>query len=100
MAVKEINKEKQDTDVIKPNLYEVVLLNDDYTTMEFVVEIIIEVFKKTKQQASYIMLDVHLSGKGAVGVYTYDIAATKVSLVEALARREGFPLKADMCKIE
>lgn len=100
MEVKEIVEEKQDIDIKKPNMYEVMLLNDDYTTMEFVVDILMEVFHKTKQEASYIMLDVHLRGKGVVGIYTYDIAATKVMLVEELARENGFPLKADMCKIE
>lgn len=84
----------------RPFLYEVILLNDDYTTMDFVIDILIEVFQKSKEEASFIMLDVHLKGKGTVGVYTYDIANTKVIKVEELARKRGFPLKADLYRIE
>jgi Uncharacterized conserved protein len=84
----------------RPFLYEVILLNDDYTTMDFVIDILVEVFQKSKEEASFIMLDVHLEGRGTVGVYPFDIANTKVIKVEELARKKGFPLKADLCRIE
>ncbi len=80
----------------KPKMYKVVLHNDDYTSMEFVVEILIEVFSKTPAEATKIMLDVHHKGKGIVGVYTYDIANTKVKMVEELAKIHDFPLKASI----
>jgi ATP-dependent Clp protease adaptor protein ClpS len=75
----------------------VFLLNDDYTTMDFVVDILMTVFHKSFLDASKIMLDVHRKGKGAVGAYSYDIALTKVNQVHALARQNQFPLK---CAIE
>lgn len=100
MEIKEIIKSENNEEVKRPFLYEVVLLNDDYTTMEFVVGVLMEVFQKSRQEASLIMLDVHLKGKGIVGVYPYDIANTKVIRVEELARKSGFPLKADLYKIE
>jgi len=100
MEIKEIIKKENKEELKKPYLYEVILLNDDYTTMDFVVEILMEVFQKSRQDASLIMLDVHLKGKGLVGVYSYDIAITKVMRVEELARENGFPLKADMYKVE
>jgi ATP-dependent Clp protease adaptor protein ClpS len=78
----------------KPRKYKVLLLNDNYTTMEFVVEVIMSVFGKSFNEASKIMMDVHKKGKGIVGIYTYDIAVTKVKEVENLARKSNFPLKA------
>ena len=80
----------------KPKLYKVILHNDDYTTMEFVVEILITVFNKPVQEANKIMLDIHKKGKGTVGVYTYDIALTKTTLTEAIARERQFPLKTSI----
>ena len=73
-------------------MYRVILLNDDYTTMDFVVEILMSVFHKDPFEATQIMLDVHQNGKGIVGVYTYDIAKTKVTQVEQLAKEKEFPL--------
>jgi len=82
----------------EPDEYRVLLLNDDYTTMEFVVSVIMTVFHKPLPEAAKIMLDVHKKGKGTVGVYSYDIAATKISQVHQLARQNGFPLKCTMEK--
>lgn len=79
-------------------MYRVILHNDDYTTMEFVVEVIMKVFKKPVMEATQIMMKVHKSGKGTVGVYTYDIASTKVQQVHKLARQRDYPLKCTMEK--
>jgi ATP-dependent Clp protease adaptor protein ClpS len=79
-----------------PPLYKVLLHNDDYTTMEFVVEVLQSVFHHPPAQATQIMLHVHRSGIGVAGVYTYEIAETKCSVVEAMARRHEFPLKCSM----
>jgi ATP-dependent Clp protease adaptor protein ClpS len=87
-----ITKEK----LKRPNLYKVILHNDDYTTMEFVVEILIAIFHKSIDDATKIMLDVHKKGKGIVGVYTYDIALTKIALVDEFSKERGFPLKASI----
>jgi ATP-dependent Clp protease adaptor protein ClpS len=77
----------------EPNYYRVVLLNDNYTTMDFVVEILMSVFHKNGEDAERIMLDVHRKGRGVVGVYTLDIAQTKANQVHILAREREFPLK-------
>ncbi len=80
----------------EPEMWRVVLLNDDYTTRDFVVEILVTIFHKPPVEATSIMLDVHRKGRGVVGLYTYDIARTKVSQVTALARERQFPLKTTM----
>ena len=80
----------------EPPMYKVMLLNDDYTTMEFVVEILIYVFHKSAEESATIMLKVHREGMGVCGVYTYEVAETKVDIVHALARERGFPLKCTM----
>jgi len=100
MEINEKIQTEYNEELKRPFLYEVILLNDDYTTMDFVIDILMEVFQKSKEDASLIMLDVHLKGKGTVGVYTFDIASTKVIKVEELARKSGFPLKADLYRIE
>ena len=74
-----------------------ILLNDHYTTMDFVVEILMTIFHKGIEDASRIMLDVHKKGKGIVGIYTWDIAITKTEQVHAAAKASSFPLK---CIIE
>ncbi len=94
MSEEAITKEKVGTSVKRPKLYRVVLLNDDYTTMEFVVHVLVTVFHKPVSDATRIMIDVHEKGRGIVGVYTYDIASTKVAKVEELAMEYEFPLKA------
>lgn len=81
-----------------PSLYKVFLLNDDYTTMDFVVHILEKVFHKPHVEATQIMLHVHKNGKGLAGVYTREIAETKVVTVEELSRKNGYPLKCAMEK--
>jgi len=87
---------RSDAEVVEPPLYRVLLLNDDYTTMEFVVEVLIYVFNKTGEEATHIMLNVHRNGVGVCGIYPYEVAETKIETVEALAREHGFPLKCTM----
>jgi ATP-dependent Clp protease adaptor protein ClpS len=80
----------------EPKLYKVVLHNDDYTTMEFVVQVLETVFLKTPAEAFRIMMHVHVDGKGLCGLYPFEIAETKVDAVHELARERGFPLRASM----
>lgn len=80
----------------EPRMYRVLLHNDDYTTMEFVVEILIYVFNKSPESATTIMMDVHQKGVGVCGVYSHEIAETKVNAVHSLARESGFPLRCSM----
>ena len=80
----------------EPKKYKVLLHNDDYTTMDFVVEVLIRVFRKNEAQATAIMLSVHNQGFGVCGVYTAEVAETKVDLVHRLAKSAGFPLKCSM----
>ena len=76
-----------------PQMYQVVLLNDDYTPMEFVVVVIQEFFNKDRESATQIMLKIHLDGKGVCGVFSKDVAATKVDQVTEAARKNGHPLQ-------
>lgn len=76
-----------------PQMYQVVMLNDDYTPMEFVVFVIQEFFKKDRETATQIMLKIHLDGKGICGVFSKDIAASKVDQVAAAAKEYGHPLQ-------
>jgi ATP-dependent Clp protease adaptor protein ClpS len=80
----------------KPELFKVLLLNDDYTTMEFVVQILESVFNKAPAEAYRIMMAVHTQGQGLCGVYPFEVAETKVATVLELARGSGFPLRAAM----
>lgn len=82
----------------EPPMFRVLLHNDDYTTMEFVVQILMAVFKKPLEEANRIMLNVHQQGVGLCGVYTYEVAETKVDTVHSLARENGYPLKCSMEK--
>lgn len=91
-----ISEVRDDTD--EPSMYKVLLHNDDYTTMEFVVEILMLVFKKSPEDAVRIMLNVHHKGIGICGVYTFEVSETKVNTVQTLARQYGFPLKCTMEK--
>jgi len=86
-------------EVAEPPMYRVLLHNDDYTTMEFVVELLMYVFNKSFEDATRIMLNVHRSGKGVCGIYTYEVAETKIEMVHQLARERGFPLKSTMEKV-
>ncbi len=78
----------------EPTKYKVLLHNDDYTTMDFVIEILMAIFHKSRFEAEQIMLKVHREGKAVCGIYTYDIAQTKVYQVRKLAKSNGFPLLA------
>ena len=78
----------------EPTLYKVVLLNDDYTTMEFVVSVLETVFDKSPAEAFRVMMHVHQQGRGIAGVYPWDVAETKTDTVTTLAREAGFPLRA------
>ena len=87
---------KNEEKIREPKQYRVVLHNDDYTTMDFVVAVLVTVFHKPTAEATKIMLDVHNKGKGICGVYTYDIAATRVARVHQLAKKREFPLKCSL----
>ena len=78
-------------EIKKPDMYRVLLHNDHYTTMDFVVEVLIQVFHMVPAKATQVMLDVHKKGFGVCGVYTYDIAVTKVERVHLRQRRNSFP---------
>ncbi|MDE2384235.1 MAG: ATP-dependent Clp protease adapter ClpS [Alphaproteobacteria bacterium] len=80
----------------KPQLYKVLLLNDDYTTQEFVVWVLEQVFNKSTEDAYTIMIHVHTKGVGVCGVYSYEVAETKVTQVLDLAKEEGHPLQCTM----
>lgn len=82
----------------KPNLYKVLLLNDDYTPMEFVVHILEYFFNKSRQEAEQIMLHVHHKGVGVCGVFTYEVAETKVTQVTLFAKEQQHPLQCTMEK--
>ena len=82
----------------EPGRYKVLLHNDDYTTMEFVVLILEHVFHRTKQEATRIMLNVHNDSVGVAGVYTRDICETKIAIVHELAKNNEFPLRCSMEK--
>ena len=88
-------KEKQSIKEIlkEPSLYNVILHNDDYTTQEFVIEILVEISHKIFSDAESLMLEVHNTGAAIVAAYSYDIALTKLNHVTRLARSQGFPLK-------
>jgi ATP-dependent Clp protease adaptor protein ClpS len=89
----------EEEEVKEPSLYRVVLLNDDFTPQDFVVEILSSIFHKQPLEATQIMMDVHKKGKGIVGIYPYDIGATKVYQVTKLSRERGFPLKSVLEKV-
>ncbi len=89
---------RTDNDVDEPPMYKVLLHNDDYTTMEFVIDILVYVFKKTAEEAIQIMLAVHNNGIGTCGVYPLEIAETKVDMVKHLSEENGFPLKCTLEK--
>ena len=80
----------------QPPMFSVLMHNDDYTTMEFVVEVLIAVFRKSPTEANRIMLHIHFKGAGLCGIYPYEIAETKVSKVHDMARTEGFPLRCSL----
>lgn len=79
-----------------PRLYQVLLLNDDYSSMDFVIKVLMEIFHHPYEKAMDVMLSVHEKGKGLCGVYTYEIAETKVAHVHKMAKEARFPLRAIM----
>jgi ATP-dependent Clp protease adaptor protein ClpS len=85
-----------DLDLQEPKKYKVFLLNDDFSTMDFVIDVLVRVFRKSLDEASTIMLSIHNNGREQCGVYSYEIASTKIAQVKAMAREKGFPLKAIM----
>ena len=87
---------KNDQEIREPKMYRVILHNDDYSTMDFVIEVLISIFHRPAADATRIMLDVHKKGIGICGVYTYDIAATRVARVHQLAKKREFPLKCSL----
>lgn len=76
-----------------PKQYQVIMFNDDHTTMEFVVEVLTQIFNKSAAEAEKIMMDVHKAGHGVAGIYSYDIAMTKAGTAMSWAKEEGFPFK-------
>ncbi len=96
MATKESVKEHTSSMIKEPRLYNVIMHNDDFTTMEFVVQVLVDIFHKDEVTAQAIMLGVHKNGHAVVGKYPYDIAATKVSAALARAKSEGFPFRMTM----
>jgi len=92
-GTKELEKTKTVPVVKEPPMYKVLLLNDHYTTMEFVVMVLEQVFHKSAEEAMQIMLAVHQAGKGIAGMYPKEVAETKVAIVQHLARKDGFPLQ-------
>lgn len=86
-------KEKQRTDLREPRRYKVIIYNDDFTTMDFVVKILTQVFFKSEAEAERLMLQVHHSDKAVVGIYSYDVAISKVRKATNMAREAGFPLR-------
>ncbi len=83
-------------ELLEPPMYKVFLLNDDYTTMDFVVEVLMFVFQKSLEEATQIMLNIHKRGMGLCGIFSFEIAETKVDTVHMLARERDFPLKCTM----
>ncbi len=86
-------RERQRTDLREPRRYKVIIYNDDFTTMEFVVKILVQVFLKSEEDANALMLQVHHSDKAVVGIYSYDIATSKANKATNIAREHGFPLR-------
>ena len=86
--------DKPEIKTAKPRLFNVILHNDDYTTMEFVVQVLETIFLKPTPDAFRIMMQVHLEGRGVCGAYQYEVAETKADAVHELAREKGFPLRA------
>lgn len=93
MSLQGATKEKTRNTVREPKQYQVIMHNDDFTPMEFVVEILIDIFHKELPEAERLMLTVHERGRAAVGFYTYDIAVTKIQIAARRAKQEGFPFR-------
>lgn len=85
-----------ETDIQEPEEYKVIFFNDDYTTMDFVVAMLVTVFHKSEPEAVEIMTNVHKTGSGIAGIYSYDIAVTKANIVVETARKNEFPLRVEV----
>ncbi len=83
-------------EVQEPSMYKVILMNDNFTTMDFVIMILMVIFHKTHDDAQHIMFEVHKNGRGLAGVYPFEIAETKIKQVEALAEKHRFPLRCSL----
>jgi len=81
-------------EIDEPKKYKVLLLNDNFSTMDFVIDILQSIFRKSQNESANIMLNVHNTGHGVCGIYTHEIASTKVAQVKHSAKKAGFPLKA------
>lgn len=90
--------EAEKLDLKEPSRYKVMLFNDDYTTMDFVVMVLMVIFHRSLADAQNIMMSVHKSGKAVCGVYAFEIAETKVAQVKALSEQHNFPLRCDIEK--
>ncbi len=88
------NEVKERVHLDEPKKFKVILLNDDFSTMDFVVEVLMDIFHKNFDEALNIMLSVHKEGRGVCGVYTYEIAETKVLQVKKASKKHGYPLRA------
>ena len=86
-------KEKTESNVREPRQYKVIMLNDDFTTMDFVVEVLIDIFKMDMMKAEQIMMQVHKGGRAVVGIYPYDIAASKTTRAMERAKAQGYPFR-------
>ncbi|MCL2225664.1 MAG: ATP-dependent Clp protease adaptor ClpS [Defluviitaleaceae bacterium] len=93
MAVHTQDLLENDVDLREPGMHAVIIHNDDITTMEFVTEVLIQIFGKTPQTAAALMMEVHELGHGVAGVYVFDIAITKKTQADLLAAERGYPLK-------
>ena len=93
MSVKHKTREKTRLNIQEPKHYQVIMHNDDFTSMEFVVDVLMDIFHKNETEAERLMLTVHESGSAAVGVYPYDIALTKVQAASRRAKEEGFQFR-------
>lgn len=88
-----------ETQLQEPKQYHVIFLNDDYTTMEFVTDVLQAIFHKSEVEAEQLMKKVHVEGAAVVGIYTYDIAVTRINLTIKIAREQGFPLRCEMKEV-
>jgi ATP-dependent Clp protease adaptor protein ClpS len=86
-------RERQKNDLKEPRKYKVIIYNDDFTAMDFVVMVLVQVFMKSEEEAEALMLKVHHSDKAVVGIYSYDMAVSKANKATQMAREHGFPLR-------
>lgn len=103
MSYEELNPDQENSvaeDLREPPLYRVLLHNDDYTTMEFVVLVLVDIFRKNAEEAADIMLNVHQNGVGQCGIYPLEIAETRIHLTRVRAEKAGFPLRCSMEEVE